>query len=964
MIRGWFSGRRRPAYAAAQPRPSSHQPVAHRRLRLEALEPRCLLTAANLNLPELVVDSDQEATSLLVQFRENVQYAGSLRAHSAGNLSNSRWEIAPGLREVKLAPGQELEQALDAFENDPNVLYVEPDYRVRLNAFIPNDPGFASDQWALHNTGQIYGLPGFDIRAPDAWDVTLGSPSVVVAVIDTGIDYTHPDLAPNMWTNPDEIPDNDLDDDGNGYIDDIYGYDFVNNDSDPMDDYFHGTHVAGSIAAVADNEIGIAGVAPHTRLMALKFLDETGSGVTSNAISALNYAVKNGASISNNSWGGGPFSQAFLTAIQKASAANHIFVASAGNYANNNDAEPFYPASYNVPNVISVAATDAGDHIAYFSNYGRTSVDVGAPGVDIYSTLPTHMTEGMAAQGLFENYGSLNGTSMAAPHVAGVLALLRATDPSLTPAQAIAQIKAKVDRVPSLTTTTVSGGRVNAAAALGVVPSDTKPPTVVSSDPSGVTSGIVDHVQLVFSEAINPSTFDLSDVLVFEGPHGSITPLSVDLVPGSDRKFNITFDSQSLPGQYFLTISSHISDLVGLELDQDDDGTGGVDGLDEYLTSFTLTESTGTLYSSPNVPIAIRGFDQFTSYLTINEFLPIADVNVHVNLSFPRVGNLHVFLVAPSGLVINLSYRNGDNEADFQDTIFDDEAEFSLLEGLPPYAGSFRPDDALAALDGENALGTWQLVIQNVSTLRNRGTLNSWALDIMPGESSGGGGVENDPPIATDDIFHTEQDVPLVIETELLLSNDSDPNDDPLIVSSVGFPIGGSVQFNADGTVTFTPDAGSLAPASFQYIVSDGVDTAIGNVNIVIRQSVNLHNGFDVNNDTFVSPIDALLITNYLNAYGSSPIIGLSVTGTKVYYDVVPDNVIAPNDVLAVVNHLNAKPHLQNSSLSSSAEDESPLAQQLKQRQLQAAAVDLLLTATDSLASSGQSKSRAGRRAS
>jgi subtilisin family serine protease/subtilisin-like proprotein convertase family protein len=901
--------------------------------------------AATIDAAEWNIDPAHTPTSLLVQFRGDAQYAGSLRAHSVGQLTMSQWAIAPGFRQVELAPGVALEEALDAFEDDPHVVFAEPDYRVRLNATIPNDPGFASDQWGLHNTGQIFGLPGRDIRAPAAWEVTTGSPGVVVAVIDTGIDYGHPDLAPNMWTNDGEIPGNGLDDDKNGYIDDYHGYDFVNGDGDPMDDYFHGTHVAGTIAAVMNNGIGGAGVAPNSRLMALKFLDATGGGLTSDAISSLNYAVANGASISNNSWGGGPFSQAFKTAIERANAAGHIFVASAGNYGNNNDGDPFYPSSYDVPNVISVAATDAGDFIAYFSNYGKTSVDVGAPGVDIYSTLPTASTNGMVMNGLFPNYGTLSGTSMAAPHVAGVLALLRSAGGG-SPQDLIAKVKSTVDRSPSLTTRTVSGGRVNAAAALGVSLPQDDFPHVDSSDPSGVLSGVVDHVRFAFSEPIDPASFDFDDIVAFLGPEGPLSILSIEPSPDGDRHFTVTFDPQSAPGDYYLTIGPHIADLAGKELDQDDDKQGGIEGLDEYTAHFRISESAVFRYSSPNVPIEIRGFDPFISYLTIDDDIPIADLNVHLNLAFPRAGNLHIYLVSPAGTVVNLSYRNGGNESSFIDTVFDDEADLSLPLSGPPFSGPHQPDELLSLLDGENARGTWQLVIQNVSEISNRGTLNSWSLEIIPGESSGGGGEINDPPTPQNDIFTTVQDEPLVIDIAELLSNDDDPNDHQLTLVSVANPIGGTVQFNADATITFTPDSGSLAPGSFQYLVSDGLDSAIATVTIVIKPRFNLHNGYDVNADGFISPLDPLHVINYLNAYGSAPIIGLGLTANvKLYYDVIADNVIAPNDALAVINYINANPPNRKGGPQAVVDNQSSTA--ASAARLDAASVDLLLAATN-----------------
>ena len=260
---------------------------------------------------------------------------------------------------------------------NPFVLSVEPDRYLHAQV-TPNDPGFSS-LWGLNNTGQTGGTADADIDAPEAWDLTTGSSSVIVAVLDTGVDYNHPDLAANMWTNSAEAQGQPgIDDDGNGFIDDIHGYDFVNNDGDPMDDHYHGTHVAGTIAAVANNGIGIAGVSRNARIMALKFLDSSGNGTISNAIRALNYAVVMGATISNNSYGGSSSDDAdplFGEAIQNAATFGHIFVAGAGNSGTDNDVAGFYPANFDADNIVSVAATDDNDQVASFSNYGRTSVD-------------------------------------------------------------------------------------------------------------------------------------------------------------------------------------------------------------------------------------------------------------------------------------------------------------------------------------------------------------------------------------------------------------------------------------------------------------------------------------------------------------------------------------------------------------------------------------------------------------
>ena len=278
----------------------------------------------------------------------------------------------------------------------------------------PNDPQ-AGSQWDMAA-----------IDAQNAWTITTGSASVVVAIIDTGVDYNHVDLDANIWTNPGEIPGNGIDDDGNGFVDDIHGYDFVNDDGNPMDDNGHGTHVAGTIAAEGNNATGVTGVTWSTSIMALKFLAANGSGYLSDAVEAINYATmmrtRYGVNVrvENNSWGGGGFSSAMQAAIQASNDAGILFVAAAGNSGTNNDAVAQYPANYDSPNVISVAATTQNGQLASFSCYGATTVDIAAPGVSILSTTPNN------------TYSTYSGTSMATPHVSAVAALAWAVNPTAT----------------------------------------------------------------------------------------------------------------------------------------------------------------------------------------------------------------------------------------------------------------------------------------------------------------------------------------------------------------------------------------------------------------------------------------------------------------------------------------------------------------------------------------------------
>lgn len=299
-----------------------------------------------------------------------------------------------------------------------------PNYKLSILQTSERDP-LSSLLWGLGD--------GAGIAAESGWGISQGSRQVVVAVIDTGIDYTHEDLANNIWTNPFERPGNGLDDDGNGVIDDVHGARFISAGitGDPLDDNQHGTHVAGTIGAAHGNGLGVRGVAPFVTLLPIKFLDGNGSGRLSDAIAAIDYMIdlkiRLGVNIkiANNSWGGGGYSPALEAAIRRAYDAGIIFVAAAGNSGTDNDSSPTFPASYDLPNIISVAAIDQNQNLAPFSNYGAYSVDIAAPGVSITSTLPG------------QRYGALSGTSMATPHVSGALALLFAFQDGLSIESAI-----------------------------------------------------------------------------------------------------------------------------------------------------------------------------------------------------------------------------------------------------------------------------------------------------------------------------------------------------------------------------------------------------------------------------------------------------------------------------------------------------------------------------------------------
>ncbi|MBX7144967.1 MAG: S8 family serine peptidase [Oligoflexia bacterium] len=333
--------------------------------------------------------------------------------------------------------------------SDSSVQSCNPDYKVSVLGVTPNDPKFA----------QLWGMNGqYGIDAPRAWDLTKGSSDVVVAIIDTGVDYNHPDLSANIWTNSGEIAGDGVDNDGNGYKDDIHGINVSGSSptGNPMDNNSHGSHVAGTIGGLGNNGTGVVGVNWHVKIMGLKFLAANGSGSLSGAIQAINYMNMMKARgvnirVSNNSWGGGGYSQAMFDAISRANDAGIIFAAAAGNESNDNDASPSYPASYNLPNVVSVAALESSGNLAGFSNYGAQSVDIAAPGADIVSTTPNN------------TYASYSGTSMATPHVSGALALLLANEPGLSASQAIQRVYDAGVPLSTLTNVVRTGRTLNVA---------------------------------------------------------------------------------------------------------------------------------------------------------------------------------------------------------------------------------------------------------------------------------------------------------------------------------------------------------------------------------------------------------------------------------------------------------------------------------------------------------------------
>ncbi len=417
------------------------------------------------------------------------------------------------------ASGKRAAVTLEALNNEPSIEIVQPNYKIKLledykiqdplrraatirgltkqrilaaaprpdNLPIPPVPqqGTGPDP----KIGEQWGMK--DIGVPDAWKVSTGNPEMIVAVIDTGVDYTHEDLLPNLWRNPKEIPDNGIDDDHNGFIDDVIGWDFVSNDNKPYDlsvdpiellngggNPGHGTHCAGTIAAKAGNGLGIAGIAPNVKIMSIRFISEKGEGVTSDAIKAIRYAVDNGAKVTSNSWGSegedpaeAKDNQALRDTIKYAEDHGVLFIAAAGNghqgvgYDNDSDPKPGYPASYAHSNIISVAALDIDNKLGAFSNWGQKTVHIGAPGVNVFSTtVLNNYSNKVLDVGGFEV--TWDGTSMAAPHVAGAAALYWSANPNKTFLQVKEAILGSAKKIPALSSKAVSEGKLDVKALL------------------------------------------------------------------------------------------------------------------------------------------------------------------------------------------------------------------------------------------------------------------------------------------------------------------------------------------------------------------------------------------------------------------------------------------------------------------------------------------------------------------
>jgi subtilisin family serine protease len=425
-----------------------------------------------------------DEVDLLVKFSQSANTAEKALALELARAEVHRtFRLVPGLVRIRLGHGANSEHVAERLRRLPFVEYVEVDQPTSADG---TSDTYYSLQWGLDNTGQIIAgesaVPDIDIDAAEAWQISTGSREVVVAVIDSGVDYDHPDLRDNMWTNPGEIAGDGIDNDGNGYVDDVNGWDFYSDDDDPADEHGHGTQVAGTVCAEGNNGEGVSGVAWQCRIMALRINGPENKGKISSAIEAIEYAVSQNVRLSNNSWGSYTYSPALFEVVRAAADHGHLIIASAGNDDLDLDDNPRYPAALNLPNVISVTAVDTQGQLMevttdFAANFGEQNVDLGAPGRYILSTKRGG------------GYGSTSGTSFAAPFVSGTAALALGLQPEWTAQQLSQVINQTTEPLAALLGKTVTGGMVNA---LGVLQTASVPP----STPAGLDTVAVSATQI------------------------------------------------------------------------------------------------------------------------------------------------------------------------------------------------------------------------------------------------------------------------------------------------------------------------------------------------------------------------------------------------------------------------------------------------------------------------------------
>ncbi len=673
----------------------------------------------------------------------------SLKAGSYTEDDKSTVQLDDGVvQKLTLPGGTDVKQAIKEITKSAAVAYAEPNYFVTA-AKTPNDPDYEK-LWGLNNKAEKYGKANADIDAPEAWDSTTGNTAVVVGVIDTGVDYNHPDLKQNIWTNEDEIPGNNIDDDDDGYVDDVHGINTVAGTGDPMDYNSHGTHVAGTIGAKGNNGIGVVGVNWNVRIIGCNALGSAGRGGIFAVIQCLNYMiglkVKHSVNIVaiNDSWTTPGYSRVLKNAIEEAGKAGILSVAAAGNDERDIDRQPTYPASFDSDCVISVAATDRNDNLWFSlfngSNYGLTGVDLAAPGSNILSTV------------LSNGYGYKSGTSMAAPHVTGASAIAWSWNPEVSVAEMKGLLMNTGDRLTNLKGKTVSGKRLNVNRLLASIPGYS---FKASPDYQQITAG-------------KPASYSF-DVRSIAGWQGDIA-LNVTTEP------ELCCLNLSKPTA---SVNDSANDTFSLNVDTGEMADWGiyhltVSGESEYLkrssevTLSLLPEGIREFPFNNTIPIVIPGKSEpVSSVIGVKGDIQVVGLTGYVSINNKMKGELSVTLTSPQGTKAVIPNSKLTNE-----------------DGNQIYSFS------LADFNREIADGEWKLTISQGGTTAGDDTrLNAWGITIL-----GIGDAEPTAPVAK---FNYEAD-----KLKLRLINASyDLNDD--IVSYLWDFGDGITSVNANETHTF-----------------------------------------------------------------------------------------------------------------------------------------------------------------
>lgn len=636
--------------------------------------------------------AEEGVTDIIVQFKGEEQVDEVLEENDL--TQTDALDETGELVLVETEDGSSLAETIEELENNPNVEFAEPNYKREMSV-ISTDDTYKDLLWAIYNSGQTVngtaGVADVDMDIDEAWNLTTGTSSIIVAVIDSGVDYNHPDLSDSMWDGT-----NCVDDQGNALGSCVHGYDYENNDKNPMPSYYHGTHVAGTIAAARNNGAGVIGVAPETKIMAIRFASNVAT-----EIKAINFARLNGAKIINASFSGTSASFGELSTLQAFQDAGGIIVAAASNNnGNNNDTTPYYPASYPLDNIISVAATDQSDGLASFSNIGASSVDVGAPGVNIYSTT------------LSSGYAYSNGTSMSAPHVVGLVSLIWSLYPDLTPAEVKALVLNTGDPVSSLSGKTVSGNRVNAYNALTPYT-----PRIGYAADNIISSNGISHS----TDASGVVTLDFYVRTGFSGISATTTEIEYSLDGGSSWATSSLGSEFDFNADGFETSTSFSGTPYELTWDTQQSSSTSATSTDQAMIRFkTSTAATSSPYA-------------YSAAFDIDNIAPALDVD-DVAATSTEEDSITITGTSEEGAVIDI-YRN--------DALL---TQYTIPSGTSTLSTSVALVSGTTSVFALSAIDEWgnRSATTTLSTVTHVEVEEEPVVDSGGGGGGGGGGSNDD----------------------------------------------------------------------------------------------------------------------------------------------------------------------------------------------------------------------------